>query len=57
MNGVGGGSAGIGSFPEKGPRRPRDNCGLKIGRFFGRIIHREGRGVELVRGEILPAET
>jgi hypothetical protein len=31
--------------------------GLKIGRFFGRLIHREGRGVELVRGEILPAET
>jgi hypothetical protein len=31
--------------------------GLKIGRFFGRIIHREGRGVEPVQGEILPAET
>jgi hypothetical protein len=31
--------------------------GLKIGRSFGRVIHREGRGVESVQGEILPAET
>ena len=29
------------------------NCGLKV----GRIIHREGRGVEPVLGETLPAET
>ena len=27
----------------------------QIGRFFGRVIHREGRGVDTVRGEILPA--
>ena len=29
--------------------------GLKIGRSFGRVIHREGRGVESVQGEILTA--
>jgi hypothetical protein len=34
---------------------PQNSCGLKIGRFFGWIIHRESRGVEPVRGEILPA--
>jgi len=34
---------------------PQHNCGLKIGRFFGRVIHREGRGVEPVYGESLPA--
>jgi hypothetical protein len=27
--------------------------GLKIGRFFGRLIHREGWGVGPVQGEIL----
>jgi hypothetical protein len=32
---------------------PQNNCGLKIGRFFGRIIHREGRNVEPVHGEII----
>jgi hypothetical protein len=36
---------------------PQNSCGLKTGRFFGRIIHRQGRGVEPVLGEILPAET
>jgi hypothetical protein len=29
------------------------NCGLKV----GRIMHREGRGAEPIRGEVLPAET
>jgi hypothetical protein len=31
---------------------PQTSCGLRIGRFFGRVIHREGRGVESLQGEI-----
>jgi hypothetical protein len=34
---------------------PQHNCGLKIGRFFGRVIHREGRGVQPIQGQVLPA--
>jgi hypothetical protein len=33
---------------------PQHNCGLKIGRFFGRIIHRDGRPLEPVQGEVMP---
>jgi hypothetical protein len=44
-------------YRRKAQGRPRDSCGLKTGRSFGRIIHREGRGVEPVQGEILPAKT
>jgi hypothetical protein len=31
---------------------PQQNCGLEIGQFFGRIIHREGRPLEPVQGDI-----
>jgi hypothetical protein len=34
---------------------PQNSCGLKVGRFFGRVIHHEGRGVQPIQGPVLPA--
>jgi hypothetical protein len=41
------------------PRTSMEHGGWagQIGRCFGRVIHREGRGVESDQGEILPVES